>query len=797
MSGGGGRFQALLMAMNCEILAPRPKLPLMPHSRKSRIAVAVLCALPLLAEADQGLSLKRQPALLPISPEIAEPVPLFIDADRLQGTQDRETEATGNARLRKRGQAFHADYLRHDKPTNVLTAEGHVRLEQGSDVINGTSLYYELSTERGHMNKPDYMLMSTPPSGPPGSGVAPFSQADARGTAERMLFEGPGQYRVESASYTTCEPGNDAWFLRARQIDIDRSRDVGVAHDASIVFFDQTIFYTPYLSFSLHQQRKSGFLTPSYRNSNTTGFEFTLPYYWNIAPEMDATLSPRYMTKRGIQLNGEFRYLDPNWRGDARLEFLSGDQQISRDRWGLFTKHQQTFASGWSGTLNLNRVSDGNYFTDLSTLVATTSQVYLSNDATLARGGTWGDAGTYSFSAYAQRFQTLQSDPQAPLTPPYHRQPQLTLTAQRLGGNWGGDFDLLGSFVSFDHPSLVNGRRLTGYPAVSLPLQTPYAFVVPKIGVHMTQYSIGSNNDVAKLQNSSRTLPIFSAESGVVFERRMQAGGQELIQTLEPKAYYVYIPYKDQSRLPNFESGLQDINFATIFTENQFSGQDRINDANQVTMGVTSRFISADSGIERFRAGLAQRFYFQPQRVTLPGVPPRASDSNSSDLLAALGGNIARHWTADAGWQYNTDLKQTQKFNIATRYQPEQGKVLNLAYRETVSTLRQIDFSTQWPIDGRWSAVGRWNFSIRDNRTLEGLAGLEYNDRCWALRIVANRFATTTNSASTSIFIQLELNGVSRIGTNPLDALKRNISGYKPFDPRTVTPVEYNVPGLF
>jgi LPS-assembly protein len=269
------------------------------------------------------------------------------------------------------------------------------------------------------------------------------------------------------------------------------------------------------------------------------------------------------------------------------------------------------------------------------------------------------------------------------------------------------------------------------------------------------------------------------------------------LQTLEPKAYYVYIPYKNQNNLPNFESGLQDINFATIFTENQFSGNDRINDANQLTLGVTSRFISSDTGIERVRAALAQRYYFQSQQVTIPGVAPRASDSNSSDLLAALGGNLARNWTADAGWQYNTDLKQTQKFNIAGRYQPQHGKVLNLAYRETVNTVRQTDFSVQWPVSPGWSAVGRWNYSLLDARTLEALAGVEYNDRCWSLRVVAHRFATTSSAASTSIFVQLELNGVSRIGSNPMEVLKRNISGYKQFDPRAPGPVEYNVPGLF
>lgn len=754
----------------------------------------MLCALPFMAGAEQGLKLRSQPSLLLIPPDNDDQVPLFIEADRLQGTQDKDIEASGSARLRKRGQAFFADWMRHDTPTDVLTAKGNVRIEQGREIIEGEALRYEIATDRGHMDSPRYMLISTPRGAGGGSGPR-FGDFDGRGTAERLLFEGPGQYRVQTANYTTCEPGNDAWFIRARQLDIDRSRDVGVARDASIVFFDKTIFYSPYLSFSLHQERKSGFLTPSYRTSNTTGFEFTVPYYWNIAPEMDATLFPRYMTKRGLQLGGEFRYLNPDWKGEVRSELLPSDQQVSRDRWGLFAKHQQNLGRGWNGTLNLNRVSDGKYFTDLSTQVAVTSQVFLTNDLTLSRGGTWGDGGTYGFSAFAQRYQTLQSDPQAPLTPPYNRQPQFTLNAQRLGTR-AGDFDMLGSYTVFDHPSLVNGRRLVVNPSLSLPLQNAFAFVTPKIGAHMTRYAIGSNNS-AGLQDTTRTLPVFSTEAGVVFEREMQAGGRELIQTLEPKAYYVYIPYKDQSRLPNFESGLQDVNFATLFTENQFSGSDRINDANQLTAGVSSRFIDASTGIERLRVALAQRYYFQSQQVTVPGIAPRARDSNTSDVLAVISGHIAKNWTTEAGWQYNTDSKQTQKFNVAGRYQPQAGKVLNLAYRDTINTLRQADFSAQWPIDGRWTAVGRWNYSIRDNHTLEAVAGVEYNDRCWALRIVGHRFATTTSTASTSIFVQLELSGISRIGTNPSEVLFRNIGGYKSLDPRAGPPVPYNVPGVF
>ncbi|MDP1716997.1 MAG: LPS-assembly protein LptD, partial [Burkholderiales bacterium] len=324
--------------------------------------------------------------------------------------------------------------------------------------------------------------------------------------------------------------------------------------------------------------------------------------------------------------------------------------------------------------------------------------------------------------------------------------------------------------------TLVNGQRYMAYPSLSLPLQTSYAYVTPKIGVNLAHYALDKNTTT--LPNTSRAVPIFSAESSLVLERDTSAYGQRLTQTLEPKLYYVYIPYRDQSRIPNFESGLQDINFATIYSENQFSGYDRINDANQVTLGVTSRFLNADNGVERLRVGVAQRYYFRPQEVTLPGVPPRSAQRSTSDLLAAVSGTVAPYWTAEGGWQYNTDLSQTQRANIGARYQPQPGKVLNLTYRHTADVLRQTDISAQWPLSSQWSAVGRWNYSVLDKRTVEALAGVEYNGGCWVFRAVAHRFVTATQEVSTSIFLQLELNGVSRIGSNPLDVLRRNISGY-------------------
>ena len=750
--------------------------------QKRRLSLAVLCALPLVAGAQQGLQLQTQPALTLAPPDTQEETPLYIEADKLQGHTEREVEAEGDARLRKRGQAFFAEWMRYDKPADELTAKGNVRIEQGGDVIEGTRLRYELGTETGFIDQPVYTLRPPRPKAPePLAPAGGFGQLDARGRAERILFQGPGQYHVERGAYTTCGPGNDDWFIRARELDIDRNRDVGTARGASIVFMDQTIFYSPYLSFSLHQERKSGFLPPHYGSTNTSGFELTVPYYWNIAPNRDATFYPRYMTKRGLQLGAEARYLDPAYRGEWRGEYLPNDNQFGANRSAYFIRHSQTFPNGWYGVLNLNRVSDDTYFRDLSTLIALTSQTLLPREGTLSRGGTWGDSGTYAFSALAQSWQTLQTDPLAPLTPPYNRLPQLTLTAFRQDV-LRSDFDMLSSFVAFEHPTLVNGKRALAYPSLSMPLQTSYAYVTPKVGMHVTRYMIDPNT--SSLQDQTRTLPIFTTEGGLVFERDTQFGKMPFIQTLEPKLYYVYIPFRDQSRLPNFESGLQDVNFATIFSENQFSGQDRINDANQLTFGITSRFIHGDSGVERLRVGLAQRYYFQSQRVTLPGVAPRSNQTTSSDLLAVISGTVAPHWTAEGGWQFNTDVNESRKLNLATRYQPEPGKVLNLAYRYTADLIKQTDISAQWPVFSRWTAIGRWNYSLQDQRMLEGLAGFEYDGGCWVFRVVAHRFALATQAASTSIFIQLELNGVSRIGSNPMEILRRNIGGYTPLDPR-------------
>jgi LPS-assembly protein len=773
--------------------------------RISRISLAVVCAIPVMANAQQGLKLTPQRGLLTMTPAQEASTPVFIEADQLQGQSETEAEASGAVRLRRHGQSVSADWLRYDFPTQQLDASGNIKLERGTDLIEGDRLRYNLGTQHGFMETPKFRITPPPretvaPGTPPD--LRPFSPlpwdpphpapVQGRGTAERILFQGPELFRAEQSSYTTCGPGNDDWFIRSRELDIDKGREVGIARGASIEFLDHTIFYTPYISFALHNQRTSGILTPHYGSSTTTGTEITVPYYWNMAPNRDMTFYPRLMSKRGLQLGTEFRYLGESYRGNARIEVLPNDSQLNRERHSYFLQHTQRFGDEWSAALNLNRVSDDRYFTDLSTLIAVTSRTTLPTEALIARTAPWGDAGTYSFTAQALKWQTLQPDPLAPVTPPYDRKPQLTFSAFRQDV-FHTDFDVFSSYVDFSHPTLPSGKRLIAYPNFSLPLQTASAFFVPRIGAHLSRYTVEPNTQ--GFTDQTRTLPVVTADAGLIFERDTVLTGLPFRQTLEPRLYYVYIPFRDQTHIPNFESGPLDVSFATLFTENQFTGHDRINDANQITAGLSSRFIHPDSGIERLRVAIAQRYYFQDQRVTLPGVPARPANTAASDVLAAVSGTIVPNWTVDLGFRYNSDQGEIGKFNVATRYQPTPGRVLNVAYRETAELIQQTDVSFQWPITPQWTALGRWTYSLRDGRTLEALGGFEYDGGCWVFRAVAHHFVTALNASSTSVFLQLELNGVSRIGTNPTDVLRRSVGGYSTrVDPRAPRVGEFQDP---
>ena len=726
------------------------------------------------AEATQAKRSETAPAK-PIAPVLQTPAepPVYITADRQQGHEDSEVEAFGQAELVKGDQKVRADYLTYFQPEDEVYAKDNVVLEQKSDTAEGPELRLKLNKKEGYMTSPTFR----------------FGETDGRGEAENMEFRGQDKYLFDQATYTTCPVGNDDWYLRVKELDVDRTVNTGIAHQATVMFRDVPILYSPRMSFALKKERKSGFLTPTFAASGNNGAQLTTPYYWNIAPNRDATITPRLMTKRGLQIGAEFRYLEPNYQGQISYETLPNDRVAGINRNLLNLQHTQGFGNGWGGALNIQKVSDPAYFTDLSTTITQTSQSLLPRQGMLTYAGGW-----WNFIGQAQKWQSLA----APDNPPYARLPQLLATGSRQlyrapEGPYAANFNFTTEYVDFSHPTLVNAKRAVLYPSISFPITPIYGYLTPKVGVHMTRYMYDKNTTT--LDDTTRTVPIFSLDSGLYFERDLNLFGRDFQQTLEPRAYYVYAPYRDQSAIPVFDTGDAGFGITQIFTENRFGGSDRISDANQVTLGVTSRFLETN-GVERLRATVAQRYYFKTPLVTLPG--QAVPDRKISDLLASVGGQLTRDWRLDSLWQYNPDLSRTEIFNISARYRPEAGKVLNMSFRYTPTPtatafgvnpggFRQIDTSAQWPIYGRWHGVGRVNYSILDKAMLEGLAGVEYDGGCWAARAVIHSLTTGVDSSgnpikSNSIFFQLELNGLSSIGSNPLEILNRNIYGYTKFN---------------
>ncbi len=704
---------------------------------------------------------------------------IYMEADQVEGRVDKDITAQGKVRLWDRTRKIDADWMRYLKDSDEVKARGNILMTKEGNELYGAELKLKLSASLGYLKPARFILYSeqrkpsvtaahpslTPRARPGGRNMA-------RGDAEEVLFEGRDKYRMTNAEFTTCPVGNQDWYLQAKDLNLDYTTNVGSARDVRVRYLGATILYTPWMDFALDRSRKSGFLTPTYGVSDQRGIELLTPWYWNIAPNRDATFYPRYMTKRGLQLGAQYRYLEKDYRGDVYYDYLPSDKLAGHDRFHLLLHHEQSFDPNWFGNLTFERVSDNRYFSDLSSNVTETSQVNLLQEAAVRYNGGW-----WTATGRIQSYQTLQ-DPNAPVTPPYKRLPQLLFSGSKFyPGSLPLKLDMDGEFDRFEHTynTMAAGNRLDLYPRLSLPMTTTFGFFTPKVGWRYTWYDLGRNplGDLSQV----RSLPILSLDSGIYLERDLTFLGRDYLQTLEPRAYYVYIPYRNQNGIPLFDTAIRDLTLDQLFSENQFSGADRVNDANQLTLALTSRLTEHDTGIERLQATVGQRFYFKDQQVTLnPGDTTRSGDT--SDLLLNVSGQINNRVRMLSGVQYNTQTSTLIQANLGASYSGGPGRVLNADYRYTKGSINQIDVSTEWPLMPRWYGLGRVNYSIRDRSLIEGLIGLEYNAGCWSLRGVAQRLATSTTKVSNAFFLQLELNGLTTLGPNPLDVLRHSISGY-------------------
>jgi LPS-assembly protein len=730
--------------------------------RYAMLVVALVAAADALA---QARAVPALPGLAQPGGATASKEPMTVDAESIEGVGALEISARGAAEINQEELNIFGESLRLNQELGTVDGDGGVRLKSGVDRFFGPRLRYNMLDDTGLFEQPQFLLQRELP---------------AHGRAESMEFLGKDKYRFRNASFTTCEPGNDDWQLEAKELTLDYATEEGEAQSPRLRFFGVPILGAPFVSFPLENRRKSGLLTPYYSHSSTRGFESGIPYYWNIAPEYDATITPSYMTKRGAFLRNEGRYLGSAYKGDLRLEYMPEDAELRRERHGVSWNHSQTLLPGMNLVVDFNRVSDDRYFVDLTSQVRQSSIGNLQQDAYVTYGGMLGIA-PYSAQLRVQRFQTLQ-DPLAPITPPYHRVPQLNMStsvndiAGVLDTTWPVEY------ARFLHTFLQQGSRFTAAPTATAPALSPGAFFIPKAGLRYVGYNL-ENVPAGSSGRPGVAIPWFSVDSGLIFDRDARFFGEKLTQTLEPRMFYVNIPYRNQDPMPLFDTALADFNFPQLFTENRFNGGDRFGDANQLTSALTSRFLYP-GGQEVFRATIGQINYFRDERIGLtPATPLRSF--HTSDLLASLGGRPLRSWSFDTTMQYNRRDDRPQRYTAAARYSPETAKVVSASYRFNHDTLKQIDISGQWPLAPGWYAVGRYNYSLLDKRLVDGVGGLEYNAGCWVFRAVFQRIQAAAQVSSTAFFFQLEFTGVGQIGTDEvITLLKRNVPGYSISNPR-------------
>lgn len=718
------------------------------------------------AQGPGGFVLKLDPRLAETRPVGAVELPSFGRARQIEGELDRETRMVGEAELRRGGTVVRADRLNYRHDDDEVLATGQVRVTRDGSVFTGPELRLRIDANEGSFISPSYYLAL---------------QGGGRGRAERIDFLGPGRSLLRAATYTTCGPESPDWELSSRSLLIDEGEAEGTARWALMRVRDVPVMGFPYLSFPLGDERRTGFLTPSLSITSRSGAEVVAPWYWNIAPNRDLTLLPRYGVRRGPQIGGEFRYLEQNLAGEARFELNPEDALTGQSRYFWQTRHGFRDLFGWSGGWDVRGVSDDNYFVDYSRTITVSADRVLPRVASASRSL----SDNWSVGVSIQKFQSILDARPGP----YEREPQV---AFNYLNRELGPFTLTSpvEFTNFRAPDLKRpqGWRVLANPQLSAPIRSAGWFAIPKISLHATEYGIDDRSGNGETQ-LSRAVPTMSFDTGLAFERELRLGQSTFTQTLEPRLFYVRTPFREQSAFPVYDTAVADFNFSQLFAENTFVGNDRIADVNQLTAAAISRLIDPQTGAERIRVATGFRQYFSDQSVSIPGVSGRTDER--SDLLAAASGPLGGQSYFDAGIQYSMATATVPRVSFAWRHQPAADRLLNLAVRYRADQLGQADVSFRWPFVDGWHGLGRLNYSFLDSGVdpiskipndrgpVEILGGFEYLASCWATRIVAQRFRTSATQSTTAIFFQLELTGVGQVGQNAFNILHRNIPGYR------------------
>jgi LPS-assembly protein len=729
--------------------------------------------------------------------EAARDLPVVLQARTLRGQPDVEAVAEGDVEFRRGGLVIRADRIAYDVPEDRASAKGHVRIEREGVSYRGSELQLHVQRFEGYFLEPSFE----------------FVALGAGGRAERVDFLGPGRSRATQASYTSCPredgPGapEPAWVLKADRVHLDLDANEGVAEGAVLRFLGAPIIALPTMSFPLSDARKSGWLPPTVNIDNRSGLELSVPYYWNIAPNRDATLAPRVITRRGLGLDAEFRYLDPGHGGEVRVDALPDDRLAETARGALHWRHESALPFGLDARADVTRVSDANWWKDFPGRGLSIAPRLLPSRLVVERPLDFAGMRGLAYVRTAQ-WQVLQGTDEL-IVAPYERLPQIGAGLQGRHGEWV--WALESEYNRFALPSPESaragrsgGERLHALGSLAYGTREPGLWLVPKVSFNAAAYDSEASG------RARRAVPTFSLDAGLEFERADTAFGRGVRQTLEPRLLYVNTPTRAQSHLPNYDAAAKDFNFASIYSENSFSGVDRVSDAHQITAGVTTRLVDEATGGEALRLGIVQRYQFRPQQVTAQpdGTPDGApSTQRFSDVLLLGSTSVLPHWNFDAAVQYSADIRRSVRSILGTRYAPGRFRTVSTTYRFARGLSEQLELGWQWPIlqreaaaswagapaggscRGSWYGVGRVNYSLKDSRITDSVLGLEYDAGCWIGRIVAERLSTGRSEATTRLLLQLELVGLSRIGSNPLRVLKDNVPGYELLREERLSPV--------
>ena len=668
---------------------------------------------------------------------------------------DPSASMSGGVLLRRGNKLAAADAARFDADQRAVYLQGDVRYEDPGTQVRSDSAEFAYESGRIQFSGAEFSL----------------GASNGRGAASNILITEQGELKLDDVRYTTCPPGSNDWELKAADIDLDTRNGVGTARNIKLEFQDIPILYAPYISFPLGDARKSGILTPEVGGSGRSGNEIRVPYYWNIAPNYDATITPRLLTDRGLQMQTEFRYLTERNNGIVTAQYLPDDSLIDDSRFLGSLTHRTLFANGWRNRIDFREVSDSQYFEDLGGSLSASSTTHLNRRIRFD----W-QSDTMSFFGQVQDYQTLD-EAILPVDEPYRRLPQVTFRGYWPERVMGLAASIDSELVNFDRDVGVTGWRVNVAPRIELPVERPGWFFNPGVSWDYTAYQL-DNTPPGDESDPSRSLPIGSVDSGLIFERIINTGdGSRRIQTIEPRVLYVHVPFRDQAGLPVFDTIMPDLNLVQLFRRNRFLGVDRIGDTDQVSFGVTSRILDVASGKELVTATIGQTRYLSDREVTLPG--QSVANLESSDYIAEVRFLLYEHLNFDFGHQWGTGDSGTTQSEARLQYRPSTNKILNLSYRFRRDSLEQGDLSWSWPVSSKWNFVGRYNFSFRDREALEQFFGLEYESCCWGLRLVSRRHISTRDGTRDSSFgLQLVLKGMTSVGTAADKLLERGILGY-------------------